>query len=151
MMNTIMATELMSFACGFELDDDAIIDYIKENEFVADIDMIDEYNEWLANEGQEVYVELGDYEFNEMFRHYEPMELVEMIDEYFETTADYFGIRGGTIYSYYGQEIVEEMENEEDFVKWYVENYMLEDFINEHEAEIEYAKEMYAKEVEEEE
>lgn len=151
MMNTIMATELMSFACEFELDDDAIIDYIKENEFVADADMIDEYNEWLDNEGQEVYVELDDYEFNEMFRHYEPMELVEMIDEYFETTADYFGIRGGTIYSYYEQEIVEEMENEEDFVKWYVENYMLEDFINDHEAEIEYAKEMYAKEVEEEE
>ena len=79
------------------------------------------------------------------------MELVEMIDEYFETTADYFGIRNGTIYSYYEQELVEEMENEEGFVKWYIENHMLEDFINDHEAEIEYAKEMCAKEVEEEE
>lgn len=43
------------------------------------------------------------------------------------------------------------MENEEDFVRWYIENYMLEDFINDHKAEIEYAKEMCAKEVEEEE
>ena len=151
MMNTIMATELMSFACGFELDDDAIIDYIKANEFVADIDMIDEYNEWLDNEGQETYVELNDYEFNKMFKYYEPMELIEMIDRDFETGAEYFEIRDGIIYSYYEEEVIEEMESEKDFVKWYIENYMLEDFINDHEAEIEYAKEMYAKEVEEEE
>ena len=103
--------------------DEYIENYINE-ELTVDISMLSEYNEYLTNKGYEPYFTFDDLEDD--LQYMEPSEAFRLgkfsnftyADDYLQYN-EYGNIDGFSEYS-----VIEEMKNDKDFLRWYVENYV---------------------------
>lgn len=100
--------------------------YIDEELEVTE-DMIGDYNEYLAENGDETF--FSSDEFDDVLDGYTPTEIARMtFYGYFRYADDYFRFNGyANLDSFQGYEIVEEMSENKDFLVWYIEKYQLID------------------------
>lgn len=92
--------------------------YIHE-ELDVNIDMLSDYNEYLINNGYEPFYD----DLNDMLIGLEPMQIVQKTYfGKFNYSDDYYQFNGyENIDSFSEYEVIREMKNDTDFLKWYIE------------------------------
>ena len=100
--------------------------YIDEELEVTE-DMIGDYNEYLAENGHETF--FSSDEFDEVLNGCTPTQIARMtFYGDFRYADDYFRFNDyGNLDSFEGYQIVKEMEEDKDFLEWYIEEYQLID------------------------
>lgn len=124
MKNTaLMLTQYERF--GTIGTDEYIENYIHE-ELEIDALMIGYYNEYLLEQGHEIYY----YDLNEMLYGFTPIEVARMtFYGDFRFADDYHKFDGyGNIKSFSEYQVIERMKDDYDFLVWYIERNDLIDF-----------------------
>lgn len=105
---------------------DEYIQYYIDEELEVDAGMIGYYNEYLRDNQyyDDEYMnwdELGEY-----LEGMKPLEVFKLaVNSDFNWNCDYFNFNGyGNLRGYEEYEVVKKMEDDKDFLKWYVENYI---------------------------
>ena len=112
---------------------DEFIQYYMDEELYVTIDMLPEYNEYLSENYYETYMDIEELEMS--LENVAPLNIIQMTYYgKFNFADDYFRYNGyGNIDSFSEYQVVNEMKEDEEFKKWYIENYVHidEDDINE--------------------
>lgn len=137
--------------CG-EITEDSIIEYMIDYQMYSlNEDYICDYNDYLMRCGQNTYCEMEqlDYEFS----NYTPSEIIDALDRDFDINDEYYYIdMHNAICSCNGDDILEEMEGDRDFLAEFIyERCLLEEFNTTYHEEIETANEILEREDEEDE
>ena len=122
-----------------ELDDEAIIMYIIENDLTITEDMIEDYGrDW---DSRERFYSMS--EFDEQLIDYSPREIVDMLERNFDSSKPYFRkierANGTTIRSYDLEKIILIISDDDDFLYDYVHDNLLDEFKEVRATEIELA------------
>ena len=122
-----------------ELDDDAIVMYIIENDLTITEDMIEDYGrDWNS---EERFYSMS--EFDEQLIDYSPREIVDMLERGFDSSKPYFRkverVNGITLRSYDLEKIILIISDDEDFLYDYVHDNLLDEFKEIRATEIELA------------
>ena len=124
---------------ALELDDDAIIMYIIENDLTTTEDMIEDYGRY--RDSDERFYSMS--EFDEQLIDYSPREIVDMLEKDFDSSKPYFRkeeeVGGITLYSYDLEKIILIISDDEDFLYDYVHDNLLDEFKEIRATEIELA------------
>ena len=131
-----------------ELDDDAIVMYIIENDLTITEDMIEDYGrDWNS---EERFYSMS--EFDEQLIDYSPREIVDMLERGFDSSKPYFRkverVNGITLRSYDLEKIILIISDDEDFLYDYVHDNLLDEFKEVRATEIELANIILNKEKE---
>ena len=111
-----------------ELDDDAIVMYIIENDLTITEDMIEDYGrDWNS---EERFYSMS--EFDEQLIDYSPREIVDMLERGFDSSKPYFRkidrVFGTTLRSYDLEKIILIISDDDDFLYDYVHDNLLDEF-----------------------
>lgn len=100
--------------------DEFLENFINE-ELEITISMLSDYNEYLLNQGYETYFSFDDLEW--MLEGSSPLEVIRMCYlGNFNYNDDYLQFDGyGNLKSFSEYEVIREMKDDLDFLKWYVE------------------------------
>ena len=103
---------------------DEYIQYYIDEELEVDISMLGEYNEYLRNKSYETFFTFEELEEDlQYMKPEEAFRLGKFSD--FTYADDYLQYDGyGNIKGYSEFEVVKAMEEDKDFLKWYVDNYI---------------------------
>jgi hypothetical protein len=103
---------------------DEYIQYYIDEELEIDISMLGEYNEYLRNRCYETFFTFEELE--EDLQYMKPDEAFRLGKfSSFTYADDYLQYDGyGNIKGFSEYEVLEGMEKDKDFLKWYVENYI---------------------------
>ena len=103
---------------------DEYIQYYTDEELEVDISMLGEYNEYLMNNSYETFFTFEELE--EDLQYMKPDEAFKLGKfSSFTYADDYLQYDGyGNIEGYSEFEVLVKMEEDKDFLKWYVENYI---------------------------
>lgn len=104
---------------------DEYIQYYIDEELEINISMLSEYNEYLRENKYYDDEFMNWDELEEYLQGLEPLEIFKAgIRADFNWNHDYFNFNGyGNIRGYEEYEVVKTMKYNEDFLRWYVENY----------------------------
>ena len=105
---------------------DEYIQYIIDEELEVDAGMICYYNEYLYNNNRYDDEFMNWDELEEYLTEMKPLEVFKLaVNSDFNWNDDYFNFNGyGNLRGYEEYEVVKKMEEDKDFLKWYVENYI---------------------------
>lgn len=131
-----------------ELDDDAIVMYIIENDLTITEDMIEDYGrDWNS---EERFYSMS--KFDEQLKDYSPREIVDMLERGFDSSKPYFRkidrVFGTTLRSYDLEKIILIISDDDDFLYDYVHDNLLDEFKEIRATEIELANIILNKEKE---
>lgn len=121
------AYQLTAYARYGVVSDDDLKEYLA-NEVAREEVTISDYNEYRAENGYEEFIEMDSVE--EFIKSMNPLDAFRM-GRYSEfcMTDDYFVINGyGNIESRTDSSIEKEMQDDLDFLKWYTENNIMDDY-----------------------
>ena len=125
MAKEMTANELGYMATQYErfgnITKDEVIDAFIDESLDVDIDMLDDYNEYLISNGFEPY--FGMEELDEQLVALSPLEIIQKT--YFGSfnySDEYCQFNGyENIDSFSEYQIIEEMKKDRDFLHWYIE------------------------------
>ena len=105
---------------------DEYIQYYIDEELEVDAGMICYYNEYLRNNQYFDDEYMNWDELEEYLEGMKPLEVFKLaVNSDFNWNCDYFNFNGyGNLRGFEEYEVVKKMEEDKDFLKWYVENYI---------------------------
>ena len=105
---------------------DEYIQYYIDEELEVDAGMICYYNEYLRNNKYYDDEYMNWDELEEYLEGMKPLEVFKLaVNSDFNWNCDYFNFNGyGNLIGFEEYEVVKKMEDDKDFLKWYIENYI---------------------------
>lgn len=105
---------------------DEYIQYYIDEELEVDAGMICYYNEYLRENNYYDDEYMNWDELEEYLEGMKPLEVFKLaVNSDFNWNCDYFNFNGyGNLRGFEEYEVVKKMEDDKDFLKWYVENYI---------------------------